>query len=240
DHAQSSADKAHAAANDAQSSADNAQGTANTAVSKADKAQVTANQAVSKADLAQNTANEANVKVEEVRGVANDARKTAGTALTTAQGADKKADKAFVRAEEAEKNAVTKSNTYTDTRYHQSITYAQNAANTVEVNANYYTDTKFKELRDSSNQRFKQLGEKIERAENRLNAGIAGVTAISSIPYASDSTFSYGIGLGNYQNGNAIAGGVQFKTSPNTRVRFNVSLDSENNNAIGVGIASGW
>ncbi|MBX6957633.1 hypothetical protein EX227_21315 [Providencia rettgeri] len=154
--------------------------------------------------------------------------------------ADKKADKAFGRAEEAEKNAVTKSNSYTDIRYQQSVAYAQNAADTAELNANYYTDTKFRELRDSSNKQFKQLGEKIERAEKRLNAGIAGVTAISSIPYANDSTFSYGIGLGNYQNGNAIAGGVQFKTSPNTRIRFNVSLDSENNNAIGVGIASGW
>ncbi|CNI07785.1 Uncharacterised protein [Yersinia kristensenii] len=39
---------------------------------------------------------------------------------------------------------------------------------------------------------------------------------------------------------NAIAGGVQYKTSPNTNIRLNVSWDSSSNAALGVGFAGGW
>ncbi|HGF2569188.1 TPA: YadA-like family protein, partial [Escherichia coli] len=95
--------------------------------------------------------------------------------------------------------------------------------------ANRYTDNK-----------FRNLNNKIERAEKRLNAGIAGVTAISSIPYVAENSFSYGIGVGNYQNANAVAAGIQYKTSRNTNIRLNISWDSSHNTAIGAGVAGGW
>ncbi|WP_249921661.1 YadA-like family protein, partial [Escherichia coli] len=137
----------------------------------------------------------------------------------------------------AKNEAISTSNNYTDKKYQQgisytnekyeqSIQYAQNAADKAELNANNYTDNRFSQLSNQSNQRFEQLNSKIERAEKRLNAGIAGVTAISSIPYVAENSFSYGIGVGNYQNGNAIAAGIQYKTSLNTNVRLNVSWDS--------------
>ncbi|EFH9619144.1 hypothetical protein F9S83_27870, partial [Escherichia coli] len=129
---------------------------------------------------------------------------------------------------------------YTDSRYQQSIQYAQNAADQAEQNANQYTDNRFSQLNQQSNQRFEQLNKKIERAEKRLNAGIAGVTAIASIPYVAENNFSWGVGLGNYQNGNALAAGVQYKTSPNTNVRLNVSWDSSHNTVLGAGFAGGW
>lgn len=109
-----------------------------------------------------------------------------------------------------------------------------------EQNANNYTDNRFNKLSNQLNQRFEQLNSKIERAEKRLNAGIAGVTAISSIPYVAENSFSYGIGVGNYQNGNSIAAGIQYKTSFNTNVRLNVSWDSSHNTALGAGLAGGW
>ncbi|KXM71413.1 hypothetical protein AUS40_23690 [Escherichia coli] len=140
----------------------------------------------------------------------------------------------------AKNEAITESNNYTDSRYQQSIQYAQNAADQAEQNANQYTDNRFSQLNQQSNQRFEQLNKKIERAEKRLNAGIAGVTAIASIPYVAENNFSWGVGLGNYQNGNALAAGVQYKTSPNTNVRLNVSWDSAHNSALGVGFAGGW
>lgn len=55
-----------------------------------------------------------------------------------------------------------------------------------------------------------------------------------------ENNVSYGIGLDNYQNGNAIASGVQYKTSPNTHVRVNASWDSFSNAATGIGLAGGW
>ncbi|HAI4110713.1 YadA-like family protein [Escherichia coli] len=140
----------------------------------------------------------------------------------------------------AKNEAISTSNNYTDKKYQQGIQYAQNAADKAEQNANNYTDNRFSQLSNQSNQRFEQLNSKIERAEKRLNAGIAGVTAISSIPYVAENSFSYGIGVGNYQNGNAIAAGIQYKTSLNTNVRLNVSWDSSHNTVLGAGFAGGW
>ncbi|MGY0155041.1 YadA C-terminal domain-containing protein [Edwardsiella tarda] len=82
--------------------------------------------------------------------------------------------------------------------------------------------------------------EKINHTESRLNAGIAGVTAISSIPYVHGNTFSYGVGIGNYRNGNAAALGMQYKITNNINARLNASWDSAHNAALGFGLAAGW
>ncbi|EBD5093882.1 hypothetical protein CW583_12550 [Salmonella enterica] len=141
------------------------------------------------------------------------------------------------RAVIAENNAVTRSNAYTDESSSRTLesanTYTNHRAAQAENNAvarsNTYTDNRFGELRKS-----------LQHTEKRLNAGIAGVTAIASIPYVAENSFSYGIGLGNYQNGKALAAGVQYKTSPNTNIRLNVSWDSAGNTATGVGLSGGW
>ncbi|EGI1203849.1 YadA-like family protein [Escherichia coli O8:H7] len=111
----------------------------------------------------------------------------------------------------------------------QATTYSDISASRALSEANRYTDNK-----------FRNLNNKIERAEKRLNAGIAGVTAISSIPYVAENSFSYGIGVGNYQNANAVAAGIQYKTSRNANIRLNISWDSSHNTAIGAGVACGW
>ncbi|EDZ5934047.1 hypothetical protein GSB46_005042 [Salmonella enterica] len=71
-----------------------------------------------------------------------------------------------------------------------------------------------------------------------LNTGHSG--CLVTPPFVPGSTFSYGIGGGNYRDGNALAAGVQFRTSRNTNVRVNVSWDSAGNSAAGVGFAGGW
>ncbi|HFO3697137.1 TPA: YadA-like family protein, partial [Escherichia coli] len=111
----------------------------------------------------------------------------------------------------------------------QATAYSDISTRRALSEANRYTDNK-----------FRNLSNKIERAEKRLNAGIAGVTAISSIPYVAENSFSYGIGVGNYQNANAVAAGIQYKTSRNTNIRLNISWDSYHNTAIGAGVAGGW
>ncbi|QLH64593.1 hypothetical protein SYMBAF_17025 (plasmid) [Serratia symbiotica] len=103
-----------------------------------------------------------------------------------------------------------------------------------------YTDTRANEARYYTDSKFSQLNTRIERAEKRLHAGIAGVAAIASIPYVASNRFSYGVAVGNYQSANALAGGIQYKTSPNTTIRLNVSLDSSDNAALAVGVGGGW
>ncbi|EKO4094992.1 YadA-like family protein [Salmonella enterica] len=153
------------------------------------------------------------------------------TAITKAK---KYTDGAVLKANETVLNSA---NTYTDESSSRTLksanTYTNHRSAQAENNAvarsNAYTDNRFGELRKS-----------LQHTEKRLNAGIAGVTAISSIPYAVGNKFSYGIGAGNYQNGNAIAAGVQFRVWQSANVRLNVSWDSAGNNATGVGIAGGW
>ncbi|EOF6097267.1 YadA-like family protein, partial [Salmonella enterica] len=173
----------------------------------------------------------ATAKKEAVR----DANKyTDDTARKTLKTANEHTER---RAVIAENNAVTRSNAYTDESSSRTLesanTYTNHRAVQAENNAvarsNTYTDNRFGELRKS-----------LQHTEKRLNAGIAGVTAIASIPYVAENSFSYGIGLGNYQNGKALAAGVQYKTSPNTNIRLNVSWDSAGNTATGVGLSGGW
>ena len=129
---------------------------------------------------------------------------------------------------------------YTDTKSYQAETNANNYTDMKYQQATTYTDTQIANIDNKYNAKFSDLKKQINKAEKRLNAGIAGVTAIASIPYVTEDHLSYGIGLGNYQNGNAGAAGIQYKTSMNTNVRVNVSWDSSHNNAVGVGFAGGW
>ncbi|QPR29851.1 YadA-like family protein [Edwardsiella hoshinae] len=105
--------------------------------------------------------------------------------------------------------------------YAESIARANGDKQTL-ASANHYTD------------------EKVNRTEKRLNAGLAGIAAISSIPYVNGNTFSYGVGVGNYRNGNAAAMGMQYKISHNINARLNASWDSSHNTAVGFGLAAGW
>ncbi|ECZ5471007.1 hypothetical protein AI17_004241 [Salmonella enterica subsp. enterica serovar Oslo] len=126
--------------------------------------------------------------------------------------------------------------------------YTDESARQTLNSANTYTDRRTAQAEDNAvarsqsytNKRFGELKQRLDKTERRLNAGIAGVTALASIPYVPGSTFSYGIGGGNYRDGNALAAGVQFRTSASTSVRVNVSWDSAGNSAAGVGFAGGW
>ncbi|HGA9038379.1 TPA: YadA-like family protein, partial [Salmonella enterica subsp. enterica serovar Java] len=194
-----------------------------------------ARQYASKAEDNANKYTDEQIGKIDTSGVLNKARDyTNDTAKQTLKSANENTEN---RAVVAENNAVTRSNAYTDESSVHTLksanTYTNHRAEQAENNAvarsNAYTDNRFGELRKN-----------LEHTEKRLNAGIAGVTALSSIPYVAGNKFSYGIGAGTYQNGNAVAAGVQFRVSPSTNVRLNISWDSAGNNATGVGIAGGW
>lgn len=185
------------------------------------------------------------IKAEAAARVQGDTQTLAAAKAHSDAGDVKTLNSANSYTDASSKSTLKKANNYTDNRFEhfgtqisndvleKSYSYTERRSVAAENNAvrraNTYTDSK-----------FGQLNTKIEQAEKRFNAGIAGVTAIASIPYVSGNTFSYGLAVGNYRNGNALAGGVQYKTSPNTNVRLNVSWDSSGNAALGAGLAGGW
>ena len=123
----------------------------------------------------------------------------------------------------AKQQAINTSNQYTDYRISNITVGALN-------DANRYTDSKISKLKDYVN-----------ASVNKLNGGIAGVTALSSIPYCNDrGVFSYGLGVGNYANANAVAIGGQYNLSSKARLRINLALDSTGNDTVGLGMSGNW
>lgn len=118
--------------------------------------------------------------------------------------------------------------------------YANSAKNEAINTSTQYTDTKLRQLDKKTTSQVKQNTQRIDSIEKKINAGIAGVTAISSIPYVTANNFSFGVGIGNYKNGNAVAVGAQYTPYGNTNLRVNTSFDSNNNSVIGAGVAIGW
>lgn len=88
--------------------------------------------------------------------------------------------------------------------------------------------------------RFSQMDKKISKTAKQANSGIASVAAMSNIPYAMNTRFSLGAGLGNYRNGNAVAVGAQYQIKENVNLRSSVSWNNSDSAVVGAGIAIGW
>ena len=137
-------------------------------------------------------------------------------------------------------STLSSANNYTDNQVTaESQARISGDASTLS-SANKYTNDVFSNYYSDSERRLKTMDNKINRLSNRMNAAIASSTAIASIPYVAENNFSFGVGVGNYKNGNAMAVGTQYKTSTNTNVRLNVAWDSSGNSTSGAGFSAGW
>ncbi|WP_433990911.1 YadA-like family protein (plasmid) [Erwinia aphidicola] len=137
-------------------------------------------------------------------------------------------------------STLSSANGYTDGKVTAESAARQNAdASTLSASKNY-TDASFSSYWKKSEDNFNKVNSRIDKLNNKMNAAIASSAAIASIPYVAEDSFSLGIGTGNYSNGNALAAGVQYKTSINSNVRVNFSWDSTGQITSGAGIAVGW
>lgn len=100
--------------------------------------------------------------------------------------------------------------------------------------------SKLTKLDTGYSQKMDQLEEKISKTGQQANSGIASVAAMSNIPYALNSRFSAGIGMGHYKNGKAIAAGAQYQVRENVNLRSSIAWNNSNSPVIGAGMAVGW
>lgn len=114
-------------------------------------------------------------------------------------------------------------------------TLKSDAAKTQKAN-----EVKFKKLENKFDHGVSQLDSKIDKRAQEANAGIASVAAMSNIPYATNTRFSAGVGVGNYKNGSAIAAGAQYRLKENINLRSSVSWNNSDSAVIGAGVAFGW
>uniref|UniRef100_UPI003015F5F3 YadA C-terminal domain-containing protein n=1 Tax=Erwinia aphidicola TaxID=68334 RepID=UPI003015F5F3 len=137
-------------------------------------------------------------------------------------------------------STLSSANTYTNGKVTAESQSRADGDASILSSANTYTNEVFSSFTADSNKKFESIDHKINKLSDRLNAAIAGSTAIASIPYVAEDSFSFGVGIGNYSNGNAVALGSQYKTSRNSNIRVNVSWDSTGNVASGAGFSAGW
>jgi len=140
--------------------------------------------------------------------------------------------------------SLNQANNYTNDRINNNNSVLNNNINDAKQEAikssNSYTNDKLNNLSSNMNSRFKSLDEKINKNTDRANAGIASVSAMSNIPYTNHTTFSSGLGVGNYRNGNAIAVGSQLKINDNVNFRTSISWNNKDSAVIGAGVAIGY
>lgn len=106
--------------------------------------------------------------------------------------------------------------------------------------ANTYTDNRVSTLEHSTNQQFRQLRDEVEKNRKRADAGIAGAMAMTAIPVVEGKTYSFGMAAANYRDEQAIAAGMNFRTSENSAVRLNASWDTQHGSGVAAGMSVGW
>ncbi|MEQ1968029.1 YadA-like family protein [Xenorhabdus nematophila] len=167
------------------------------------------------------TAVNAKVESEKALNAVSNVDTNATIAVNIANEAHKKSNDTLIIAEQIAKNSVK----YTDIKHNKAINY---------------TNLKIHQLESYTNQRFEQMDHKISQVEKRANAGIASIAAMANIPYSNELTFSAGLGVGQYRNGNAIAFGAQAKLNKNINVRSSTSWNNSDGAAFGAGFSIGW
>lgn len=76
------------------------------------------------------------------------------------------------------------------------------------------------------------------RGEER--AGIASITALSSVPAVAGKTFDIGVGMGNFKDSSAVAIGMHYRPSDSNVFRLGVAASNSASPVIGAGFSCGW
>lgn len=136
------------------------------------------------------------------------------------------------KADETLQNA----NDYTDSRVPTIINEANEYTNN---QYNQAIDQLFQKNRGYIDGQINRLDKKIDNYRDDAFAGVAGAMAIASIPKKEGYKTSYGVGVANYRNQQAIAAGIEHNTSPKTVIKFNFSSDTKGGIGLGAGFAVG-
>ncbi|HHB1178808.1 TPA: YadA-like family protein [Vibrio cholerae] len=97
------------------------------------------------------------------------------------------------------------------------------------------------EQRNYTDNKFSTLNQTVEKNKKQASAGIAGVAAMANIPQVSQgSTFSVGLGVGQFSTEQAVAFGFSARISDNIVTKVSTSSTSEGTWVLGAGAAVEW
>jgi hypothetical protein len=107
--------------------------------------------------------------------------------------------------------------------------------------ANKATAARQESYEKSTNQRFADMGKRIDDNRNHASAGIAGVAAMANIPQVSqNSSFSVGAGVGSYDGEQGIAVGASARFNQNVVTKASVAGTTQNDFVFGAGVSYEW
>ena len=107
--------------------------------------------------------------------------------------------------------------------------------------ANKATAARQESYEKSTNQRFADMGKRIDDNRNHASAGIAGVAAMANIPQVSqNSSFSVGAGVGSYDGEQGIAIGASARFNQNVVTKASVAGTTQSDFVFGAGVSYEW
>lgn len=107
--------------------------------------------------------------------------------------------------------------------------------------ANKATAARQESYEKSTNQRFADMGKRIDDNRNHASAGIAGVAAMANIPQVSqNSSFSVGAGVGSYDGEQGIAVGASARFNQNVVTKASVAGTTQSDFVFGAGVSYEW
>lgn len=96
-------------------------------------------------------------------------------------------------------------------------------------------------LEQSTNRAFADMKGRIDRVEERANAGASAALAAASIPQVTEyQRFAVGAGVGGYEGESALAVGFSSRLSSAVVVKASVTTDSQHGFGYGAGLSVGW
>ncbi|BEC01773.1 YadA-like family protein [Escherichia coli] len=119
---------------------------------------------------------------------------------------------------------------------------AQQSASWANEEAYYNSQQIMGIQRDMSqmNKQFSNLSKQINDVEKTSSKGIAGVAAMTNIPaLTGNKTFSFGMGVGNFNSETAISAGFQSRVHENVVTKVSFATDGDEN-VLGAGASFEW
>ena len=96
-------------------------------------------------------------------------------------------------------------------------------------------------LEQQTNRQFASLGQRIDKVQDKANAGTATALAAAGIPQVTgEQRFSLGAAVGGYESENALAVGFSSRVTQNVVVKASVATDTQHGVGYNVGASVGW
>lgn len=96
-------------------------------------------------------------------------------------------------------------------------------------------------LEQQTNKAFADMKGRIDRVENRANAGTSAALSAAAIPQVTEyQTFALGAGVGGYEGESALAVGFSSRVSSAVVIKAAVTTDSQHGVGYNAGVSVGW